>query len=357
MTAPSTSRTTITAAHPGAAGGGFVVRPLAVDDDAEVAAAHVAMTASRNHGRPWAKRTSLRELLVDLRSTSTIERLEPWVALVDGEVAGVGMQWFPLLDNTRFTWGEVDVHPRLRRRGVGGALVERIVDRTREDGRTTVLIESHVPDDAREDHPHVRFAQQHGFALANTEIRRLLDLPVDPPRLDQLARESATRHQGYRVESYVGRLPEGLRQSYCDCWNQLAVDAPTGDVDFEAESLSPETYLEELDRMTRQGRTTIHTVATTPAGEVVAYNDLVLSADDPDEVMQWGTLVRREHRGHRLGMAVKVRGLQELARVAPASKRVQTCNAEQNAHMVGVNEELGFRRVEAVLAYQRHVGG
>ena len=90
---------------------------------------------------------------------------------------------------------------------------------------------------------------------------------------------------------------------------------------------------------------------------MVAYNDLVLSADDPDEVMQWGTLVRREHRGHRLGMAVKVRGLQELARVAPASKRVQTCNAEQNAHMVGVNEELGFRRVEAVLAYQRHVGG
>jgi hypothetical protein len=34
---------------------------------------------------------------------------------------------------------------------------------------------------------------------------------------------------------------------------------------------------------------------------------------------------------------------------------VQTCNAEQNAHMVGVNVELGFRRVEALLAYQRHL--
>ena len=356
MTAPSTARAASTAVPPSDSRDGVVVRALAVDDDAEVAAAHVALTASRNHGRPWAKRTSLREFAVDLRSTSTIERLEPWVALVDGEVAGVALQWFPLLDNTRFTWGEVDVHPRLRRRGAGGALVERIVDRTREEGRTTVLIESHVPDAGREDHPHVRFAERHGFAWANTEIRRLLDLPLDPDRLEQLAAASAARSEGYRVESFAGRLPEELRSSYCDCWNQLAVDAPTGEVDFEAESLSPDTYLEELDRLARQGRRMLHTVAVTPEGEVVAYNDLVLSDDDPDEVMQWGTLVRREHRGHRLGMAVKVRGLQELARVAPASRRVQTCNAEQNAHMVGVNEELGFRRVEALLAYQRHVG-
>ena len=99
----------------------------------------------------------------------------------------------------------------------------------------------------------------------------------------------------------------------------------------------------------------VHTVAIAPNGEVVAYNDLVVRADGPQQVMQWGTLVRREHRGRRLGMAVKVRGLQELARFAPEAKRVQTCNAEQNAQMVGVNEELGFRRVEAVLAYQRHV--
>ncbi|WP_344195699.1 GNAT family N-acetyltransferase [Pedococcus aerophilus] len=355
MTAPSTAHPTSTTADPAGRRGEVVVRALAVEDDAEVAAAHVAMTASRNHGRPWAKRMSLRELVVDLRAPSTMERLEPWVALVDGEVAGLALQWFPLLDNTRFTWGEVDVHPRLRRRGAGGALVEQLVERTREEGRSTVLVESHVPDDAGEDHPHVRFAAKHGFAHANTEIRRILELPLAASRLEELAAGAASRHVDYRVESYVKRLPQELRQSYCDCWNQLAVDAPTGDVEFEPESLSPETYQEELDRMAEQGRTMIHTVAIGPAGEVVAYNDLVLSRDDPDEVMQWGTLVRREHRGHRLGMAVKVRGLQELARVAPEAKRVQTCNAEQNAHMVGVNEELGFVRVEALLAYQRHV--
>ena len=356
MTAPSTPRTTTTDSRPSDGRRDVVVRPLAVHDDAEVTAAHAAREASSRHERPWAKTWSLREMAVQLRSDSSVERLEPYVALVDGHVAGMALLWFPLLDNTSFTWLEVDVDPAWRGRGAGSALAEQVAERTRTEGRHTLLVEVNVPDGARADHPHVRFAERHGYSYANTEVRRILDLPLDPARLEALAADAATRHEGYRVESYVGALPEALRESYCACWNQLAVDAPTGEIEFEEEALSPQTYAEELGRMERQGRTMVHTVAIAPDGDVVAYNDLVVSADDPEEVMQWGTLVRREHRGHRLGMAVKVRGLQELARFAPQARRVQTCNAEQNAHMVGVNVELGFRRVEAVLAYQRHVG-
>ena len=332
-----------------------VVRPLAVDDDAEVAAAHRASNASKKYQRPWGKTWSLREMTVQLRSESSVERLEPIVALVDGQVAGLALLWFPLLDNTSFTWLEIDVDPALRGRGAGSALVERSVERTREEGRRTVLVETNVPDDHRDGHPYARFAERHGFTYANTEIRRVLDLPVDPVRLEELAAAAAEHHEGYRIEFHTAPLPDELLPSYCECWNQLAVDAPTGEVEFEEESLSPQTYAEELGRMQEQGRTMLHTVAIAPSGEVVAYNDLVVSADDPEEVMQWGTLVRKDHRGHRLGMAVKVRGLQGLAEVAPDAKRVQTCNAEQNAHMVGVNVELGFRRVEALLAYQRHL--
>ena len=336
---------------------GVVVRPLDVHDDAEVAAAHEATNASKRHERPWGKTWSLREMTVQLRTESSTERLEPIVALVDGQVAGLALLWFPLLDNTRFTWAEIDVDPALRGRGAGSALMEQVVDRTRAEGRRTVLVEFNVPDDARDDHPYVRFAQRHGFTYANTEIRRILDLPVDPDRLAELAAGAAERHEGYRIEFHHAPLPDELLPSYCDCWNQLAVDAPTGEVDFEEESSTPQTYAEEIARLQAQERTMLHTVAIAPSGEVVAYNDLVVSADDPDEVMQWGTLVRKDHRGHRLGMAVKARGLQGLAEVAPEAKRVQTCNAEQNAHMVGVNVELGFRKVEALLAYQRHLDG
>jgi GNAT superfamily N-acetyltransferase len=337
--------------------GAVKVEPLDVDDDAQVAAAHEARVAAARAGRPWAKVPSLRELTVELRKPTPSERLEPYVGIVDGEVAGLAMLWFPLLDNTKFTWFDLHVHPRLQRRGVGGALLEHMVERTREDGRATVLTEFAVPDDDRNTHGYTRFVERHGMTYANTEIRRILDLPVDPARLEELAAGAAPHHEGYSVEWYRAPLPEHLRQSYCDAYNTLAVDAPTGEVEFEEESLNPQTYVEDMALLEAQGRTMLHTVAVHPTDQVVAYNDLVLSADDPDEVMQWGTLVRREHRGHRLGMAVKVRGLQELAKVAPQAKRIQTTNAEQNAQMVAVNVEVGFRKVEAVVAYQRHVAG
>lgn len=355
-TTPGTASSTVPG--PGSSdssGTGVVVRLLDLADDAEIAAAHAARKASARHERPWAKTWSVREMAVQLRSENSVERLEPYIAIVDGHVAGMALLWFPLLDNTHFTWAEVDVDPAWRRRGAGSLLAERVAERTVAAGRRTVLVEVNVPDHEREEHPYVRFAQRHGYSYANTEVRRILDLPLDPARLEALAADAATHHDGYRVESFAGRLPEDLRESYCACWNQLAVDAPTGEIEFEEEALSPQTYAEELDRLEKQGRTMLHTVAIAPGGEVVAYNDLVVSADDPDEVMQWGTLVRREHRGHRLGMAVKVRGLQELALFAPQAQRIQTCNAEQNAHMVGVNVELGFRKVEVLLSYQRHL--
>jgi hypothetical protein len=136
--------------------------------------------------------------------------------------------------------------------------------------------------------------------------------------------------------------------------NLLNVDAPTGAVDFEAETLTPERYQGYLDLERRQGRRRLTTVAIEKAtGEVVAYTDLVLPSGAPSKVWQWGTLVDREHRGHRLGMAVKVANLRELQRAHPERETVGTGNDATNSYMVGINVELGFRVVELARMYRK----
>ena len=136
--------------------------------------------------------------------------------------------------------------------------------------------------------------------------------------------------------------------------NQLAVDAPTGDIEFEAESLNPTRYQEYLDVQREQGRARLTTVAVHEAtGQVVAYTDLVLPAGAPTIVWQWGTLVHRDHRGHRLGMAVKVENLRRLQADHPERERVVTGNDDTNSWMVSINEQLGFRVVELCPVYQR----
>jgi hypothetical protein len=53
--------------------------------------------------------------------------------------------------------------------------------------------------------------------------------------------------------------------------------------------------------------------------------------------------VAREHRGHRLGLRLKLAMLDLLARQEPQVKHILTGNGETNEHMIGINETLGYR--------------
>jgi RimJ/RimL family protein N-acetyltransferase len=54
------------------------------------------------------------------------------------------------------------------------------------------------------------------------------------------------------------------------------------------------------------------------------------------------TGVTSKHRGHRLGLLVKVAMVEWLRAAEPAVERIQTWNAESNRYMIAVNEALGY---------------
>jgi len=87
----------------------------------------------------------------------------------------------------------------------------------------------------------------------------------------------------------------------------------------------------------------------------VAYSELVLPGFDPGHVYQWGTLVRPEHRGHRLGMATKVHNLRLFQRDHPGPALLMTYNAEVNRPMIAVNEAMGFRPVQRLGEFHKGI--
>ncbi len=105
----------------------------------------------------------------------------------------------------------------------------------------------------------------------------------------------------------------------------------------------------------KQGRTSFGTVALASDGRIAAYTQLVVSGDDGN-AYQWGTLVRREDRDHRLGLRVKVENLRMLQRRSPGTPRIYTYNAASNAHMLAVNTRLGFRPSGRLGELQKKVG-
>ncbi|MFC3804538.1 GNAT family N-acetyltransferase [Terrabacter sp. MAHUQ-38] len=323
-------------------------------DDAVCSRAHDVIVASKGHERPWYEGPSQAEMVAEWRHVDEAERKQVWGAYDGDELVGVATIWLPMADNTSMAWFDVQVDPAHRGRGVGSALTERAMQRAREEGRTKVLTDFFVPP-ASEGHPYRRFAERHGFRLSNTEIMRHLQLPVDDDLLTRHAEAARARWEGdYRLETHVGGVPEPLQASLCAVMNQLAVDAPTGEIEFEEESFTPERYRDHLELFRKQGRVRLTTVAVHEAtGDVVAYSDLILPSGAPTIVWQWGTLVHRDHRGRRLGMAVKVENLRRLQADHPERKRIVTGNDDTNSWMVSINEDLGFRIVELCPAYHR----
>jgi hypothetical protein len=66
-------------------------------------------------------------------------------------------------------------------------------------------------------------------------------------------------------------------------------------------------------------------------------------------------VVTRPHRGHRLGLLLKLAMLELVAEREPQVARILTGNNEQNHHMIAINEELGFEVLERWPSWEMEV--
>jgi GNAT superfamily N-acetyltransferase len=257
--------------------------------------------------------------------------------------------WSFLLDNTDKAFFALDVDVTDRRRGIGSAMLARLEQLAKDDHRQLVLTDTKLPFAERETHGYVRFAEACGYSLSNYEVVRHLPLPVPDATIQGWIDEAAPHHEAYTIETYVDDVPADVVESLCHLMGQLAVDAPTGAVDFEQEVITPDRFAEMVATVKAMGRARYETVALTPDREVVAQSTLSVPRADSTTVYQWGTMVHRDHRGHRLGLATKAVNLREVQAFRDDLTLVTTQNAETNDFMVSINEKLGFRPVEVAV--------
>lgn len=313
-----------------------------------------AQAALGEAATPW----QLEELRALMQHPGSAAWSGGWSAVVDGETVGAGFIRTPLLDNLELAELDVHVDPDRQRRGIGSALVAHAEHEARRRGRTVVTGLVGWGWDAGssgDGEPGPEFARARGYELALSEVQRELMLPVAPGVLDRLASASAPAHAAYTLRSWAGPVPDDLLAGWAEVTSSLATEAPTGDLDLEPEVVSPEVVREREATIEKQGRTKYNTVALDADGVVVAYTDLATTVHEPGRAYQWGTLVRGEHRGHRLGVAVKVANLRLLQDERPDVRRLTTYNAEVNAHMIAVNEALGFVPVARLGDFQKRL--
>jgi len=318
----------------------------ALADDAVMREFYDVNRRAQLHGRPHAPFWEFEEFLGGFRSPDSGERQE-LVAAYDGDrMVGNAVMWSFLLDNRDKCFFSVSVDVADRRRGIGRALVQRLEQIAKEDGRSQILSDAILPFDDRDDHAYRRFGEACGYRLFHSEIVRHLPLPVPDDRISAWLDEAEPHHADYRLETYVDAVPDDLVESLCLLLGQLAVDAPSGSVEFEEEAITPQRYAEMGATTAAMGRARYETVALTPDRQVVAQSTLAMSLETSPTVFQWGTFVHREHRGHKLGLATKAANLRAVQAARDDLTLVITQNGETNGYMVAINERMGFRPVE-----------
>ncbi|GAA3544815.1 GNAT family N-acetyltransferase [Nocardioides daeguensis] len=316
-------------------------------DDAPIAAWAQVVAASLHHelgehATPWAAE----ELAVVVREPDRLRRDSFLLGMLDGEPVAAGWLAVRLLDNLDGAQLDVHVLPAHRRRGLGSQVLDRLEELAAAEGRTRLDARAQWPYDGPADGAGtagMAFAARRGYEFGIGEVQRELPLPAPDDRLAALAADAAPHHAAYRIVSWTGPIPDDLVAGWLAVSSTLMTEAPAGEATREDESADVAAYRTAEALQAGQGRRPWHTVALDAAGEVVGYTQLMVPDHEPVFVHQWGTLVRRDHRGHRLGLALKVANLRALqAGLDTDGRRVVTWNAEVNGPMIAVNEAMGF---------------
>jgi len=222
------------------------------------------------------------------------------------------------------------VLPGERRRGVGRALWEAVVDRARDAGR--VRLGGEVTLDPHGSRAGLDFALAIGAEEKHREDHLLADLPIAPAPVDP----------AYDVVTWRGRCPAEHREAYLAMRNQMNADVPTGELDLEPEVIDDERLATSEERLMRAYDVRVAAARRRADGTFGGYS-LLFVPHGTDYGWQDDTLVMPEHRGHRLGAALKSANYADL----PADVRlVHTWTAPTNTAMHRTNTALGFRVVE-----------
>ncbi|WP_395242870.1 GNAT family N-acetyltransferase [Agromyces sp. MMS24-K17] len=295
----------------------------------------------------------------------------PLGAFDDGRLVGLAeLQWELDADAETAYVTMLGVAPERRRAGLGTALLAAAERVAADAGRpTTVLSGEHLiaadPGDGERlrapqgeasiaaAHPTAAFATARGYALGQLDRVSVLDVAGRAAEFGDLAAAAtAGASDRYRLVSWGDHAPEELLPSLARAHERMSVDAPTGAIAYEFEPWDAGRVRDDEDRAIATGRTSLTVAAVASDGEVAGYTQLSLLPDST-AVEQWDTIVLAAHRGHRLGMRLKLANLVALAEAAPARTRIYTWNADENAHMLAINVALGFTPFALESVWQR----
>lgn len=293
------------------------------------------------------------EVRQELLSPNDYVTHQTWIGRLGGAIVARGIAYLSLQDNLDVADVWCSTHPDRRGQGLGTELLSVMETSLVGQGRTQLTSFCEIPASGRDADlrgPHIAAESGTGsLPTAGPDVAFLMRRGYTFKQLERcsVAMTSTAAgmpggdlDEGYSIETWNGPTPEHRRAQIALLHQKMSTDTP-GAQEFGEEEKWDEERVRALDAQRAENREQIGTALALKGEEAAGFTEVAHFDERPDVGWQGSTLVAREHRGHRLGAALKIANHLALGEQSKV-ERIYTWNAVENSWMLAINDQAGF---------------
>jgi len=195
-----------------------------------------------------------------------------------------------------------------------------------------------------------RLGARHGLEM---HVNQLKLEEFDKSLVDNWLDKSKHLKSDYDLLLWDGPIPEENIVEVAALMQELANDQPRDDLELEDWNITPEFLRQGEKNMFARGnqRWTMYVVDRTN-GKITGLTEVVWNPNRAMILNQGFTAVLPDYRNKGMGRWLKAEMMQKVLRGRPEVKFIRTGNANSNAPMLKINNEMGFKPYIANTVWQ-----